>query len=172
MTAPKRDSGNGRWATVHGVRALQEERHHHQLGEPLSEATALAIRDAVLEYAVDRGGLENCNHVELSLISDMALCDLIRDHVLAEAIRRQTLFGADGQLLPMFKSLATYMNTKRLHAMALGLRPEPADRLPSLQDYLASRAAAAETHAAPAVDAQQPVAADAAGAAERGEEPH
>jgi hypothetical protein len=154
MTTPAQDPTTGRWTEQHGVRALQEERRQHHLGVPLSVDTWMAIGERVEQYLADR---PEPNTVERSMFVDMALCDAIRDASIDEAARRKTLFDSDGALLPVFKTLATYLNSKRLHAVALGIRVDRADKVPSLATYLAEKAAERAAATEPATIPDTPI---------------
>jgi hypothetical protein len=142
----------------HNVRALDDQRRGWLKGKALPSATDIAVQKKAIELARGRGGLRKCNGIERSLIFDMALCALIRDAVLAEAERRGTLFTDTGALLPVFGALATFMNTSRLHALALGIRPESNGSSATLDAYLAKKAK--KKQRAAAAPASEPVAAD------------
>lgn len=134
---------------IHGVRSLGDERDAHRHGEPLSAATDLAIRDRVAEIAADhRGGLDQYSGVERPLLKDLALCDNIIDTIVAELGRRGGILDADGAPLPVLKCLATFMNTKRLHAVALGLERRARD-VGSLRDWMAAKQHTPDEHDTP-----------------------
>jgi hypothetical protein len=140
---------NGR-PVLHHMRRLSTARRTGELDEE-SEAAVCA---KVNEYAADGGGLQSLSNRELAILRDAAICDLIIAEAFAYARRRGSIFRRDGQLIPVLdRNLLAYMNSKRLGLVALGLRPDRADTVPSLQEYLASRAAVPPAPAAPAVDA-------------------
>jgi hypothetical protein len=122
----------GSFPTIHGVRALQEQQ---RTGE-LTVATQQAIAARVLAFAADEGGLERVNARRLALMYDAALCDLIAQKTVEELDRRGTIFTQDAQYLPVLRSLATFLNTKRLHLTALGLSPTKGEPLPNVGEIL------------------------------------
>ncbi len=124
----------------HNVRGLESQRRRFLAGKSLPSETYAAVERRAKDLARGRGGLRKCNGVERHLYFDMALVALIRDAVLDEVDRRGTLFTDEGALLPVFTALATFLNTGRLHAMALGIKPDVASSTPSLDAYLAKKA--------------------------------
>lgn len=111
----------------HGAAQLTSRRTPSRRHVPLPSGTEAAVQAAVRSMAKDRGGLSCCNAVERAILRDMGLLSLVSVRVIEEVERRGTIFTADGDLLPVFKSLATFMNTFRLHALAIGIRPERLD---------------------------------------------
>jgi hypothetical protein len=101
------------------------------------------------ELADDAGGWSYLTNRESVLVRRTAalllLCETIEHHVF----RQPSPFTDTGELLAVLaKSYIAYSNTARLNLVALGLRPERADRVPSLQEYLQSRRdSGAETRA-------------------------
>src|SRR5215468_8613376 len=116
---------------IHGVRALAVQRQRGVLPAD----TQIAVEERARELAADQGSEPTAR--EWSLLRDMALCDLICERTVAELARRGTIFTEQGEYWPVLKQLATFLNTKRLHALALGLRPEPeVERLPNVASLL------------------------------------
>jgi hypothetical protein len=158
MTRRVRDSGNGRWANTHGLRGL-ELRWRDQ---SLDAATVKILHDLVADIAEDVGGAANMSTRELWLAEGAAFAKFVIGQGFDFIVRRGTVFDDDGQFHPVLgKYLLAWMNTLRLNLVELGLRPDRAEKLPSLQEYLADRAAASEANAAPPVEADPAIASDA-----------
>jgi hypothetical protein len=114
--------------TTTGVRSLEVQRYSGNI----KPATQAVIQSRVLELAEDQGGLKRLSARELSLLRDAALCDLIIERAVEALDAADTLFveTAEGlAFLPVLRGLATFMNTKRLHFVKLGLRPKREKRI-------------------------------------------
>jgi len=148
-------SGNPNGRRVeHGTRRRDAARRS---GGKLDAASEAAVCAKVNEYAADAGGVQNLTNREVSILRDAAICDLIVAEAFAYARRKGSIFRRDGQLLPVLdRNLLAYVNSKRLALVALGLRPERADKVPSLAAYLAERSANSTTQpsATPPPDAE------------------
>lgn len=146
MTTNNRHS-DGRWTAgasgnpagrqvQHGVAKLAAARR----GGVLDEESEAAVCARMNEYAADAGGLQNLSNRELSIARDVAIVDLLITEIFAYARRRGSIFLRNGQLIPVLdRNLATYLNTKRLHLVALGLKPDRSDKTPTLTEYMASK---------------------------------
>lgn len=133
----------------HGVRQAEKERSRHRHGGALSPQTSRVVALRVADLAVQqRGGLEHFSGLEAAMLKDFAFCDCIVDLGIEELERRGTVVDAEGNPLPILKALATFMNTKRLHGVALGLQ-RPVRAVPALADYLQARSGAADAPSAP-----------------------
>lgn len=125
------------WPTKHGVRRLEDQ---HRLGA-LDDAAEARVAELVAHYAEDAGGLAALSNRELSVLRDVAVCDLIIAEAFKWAHGRGEIIDAAGQLLPVLgKNLLAYLNTKRRGLEALGLRPETAEKVPPLSEYLKAKA--------------------------------
>ncbi|MGE3149741.1 MAG: hypothetical protein AB7K04_11805 [Pseudorhodoplanes sp.] len=138
---PRRDSGTtlpGQYERKHGARGLARYIASGQIDG--RTWIGRALRDIRLELAADAGGLEHLSARELVLIDRCAaaalICTAIERHVFA---REQPIDEA-GELLPVLrKGYVTHVASLSRMLQALGLRPDRADSLPSLGEYIASR---------------------------------
>ncbi|MGD0950040.1 MAG: hypothetical protein ABSA52_21765 [Candidatus Binatia bacterium] len=93
------------------------------------------------ELADDAGGWPNLSNRECVLVQRTAalilLCETIEGHVFSQT----TPFTDSGELLAVLsKNYIAYSNTVRLNLLALGLKPDKAPRVPTLEEYLAAKA--------------------------------
>lgn len=131
---------------THGVRALEDRIAR---GGALDEATAAKVADLIAHYAEDHpAGLADMSNRELSILRDVALCDIVIGRSIQWALERGQIIDANGNLLPVLgKNFLAYVNSKRLGLVALGLRPEKAEAVPQLGEYLKAKAAQANAAA-------------------------
>lgn len=129
--------------TTHNVRSLETQRERGTI----EAETWVAINTLVAEWVADAGRSHAVTERERALLEDAALCKLIVRRAIEHMSTRKTIFrnGKGGQLLPVLERLATFMNTTRLNLVAVGLRPDRTDRVPSLQEYLAARSTGTPT---------------------------
>lgn len=128
------------WPTTHGVRRLERQATVGRLDD---EAQA-AVDELVSHYAEDAGGVALMTNRELSVLRDVAVCDLIIAEAFKYAHARGEIIDAEGKLIAVLgKNLLAYLNTKRRGLEALGLRPDRAEKVPTLETYLAQRHQAA-----------------------------
>lgn len=134
--------------TTHGLRQL-ERRWRDQ---NLDEATVKILHDLVVDVAEDVGGPANMTTRELWVAEGAAFAKFVIGQGMDFIIRRGSVFDDDGQFHPVLgKYLLAWMNTLRLNLAELGLRPDRADKAPSLTDYLTARSAAAPPASAPTI---------------------
>lgn len=123
----------------HYVRWLSRQLKEAGLDGRTQRAKALQSIANVL--ADDAGGWPCLTNREVMLVRRTAalllLCETIEQYVFSQ----QSPFTENGELLNVLaKNYIAYSNTVRLNLVALGLKPARPDAMPSLQDYIASKA--------------------------------
>jgi hypothetical protein len=140
--------------TTHGTRQL-ERRWREQKLDP---ATVKILRALVDDIAEDAGGAAHLTTRELWLAECAAFCQFVIGQAMDFLIRRGSVVDDDGQFHPILgQYLVAWMNALRLNLVALGLRPDRADKVPSLEEYLRARQSTAATSPSPApIEAGEP----------------
>lgn len=136
-----RNHGGGR-PMRHGPRALERRIKQNALDGRSRTAKALAeVGDAL---AGDRGGWSNVTAAERLLIERVAAETLFCRAIESWALRQPEIITSNGDgpklLAPLAKGYTSHLGALTRALQALGLRPDKVDRLPSLQEYLETKA--------------------------------
>jgi hypothetical protein len=103
--------------------------------------TARLLRIIEQDLAADAGGSEYLTNRERVLLRRCAAQVLILESIEGFVFQQASLLTEGNELLPILrKGYVAHVNTLRLNLLALGLKPDRADKLPSLHDYIASKA--------------------------------
>jgi hypothetical protein len=102
----------------------------------------LAVREA---FADDAGGWDRLTAREVVLLDRAASAAVVCASIERYIFNADSLLASDGNLLPVLQRAYTAhsQNLSRL-LQALGLRPDRADKLPDLSEYLVTRQNSAE----------------------------
>jgi hypothetical protein len=129
---------------THGLRKL--ERHFKDGRLDRRGGIAQLWKRRALDWAKDSGGMEYLTAREQSLLWHTAATSLLIDSLLNWAFVQPSLLDQNSELVnPLRKSLIAYLNAERRGLETLGLRPARPDAMPSLQEYIASKADAGNT---------------------------
>lgn len=103
------------------------------------------LKQRALDWADDAGGIAYLNNRQQTLLWHTAAVSLMVESILHWSLVQPSLLDGNHEMLaPLRKSLIAYLNAERRGLETLGLKPDKADRVPSLQEYLAARAATSE----------------------------
>lgn len=131
----------------HHARWLARSLKENGLDGRTGPAKLLRMREN--DLADDAGGWPNLTNREGVLVKRTAaltqLCETIEHYVFSQ----ESPFTNGGELLAVLgKNYIAYANALRRNLEALGLRPDNAEKVPSLAEYLAARASTAQPAAA------------------------
>ncbi|MBX3027663.1 hypothetical protein KF840_22420 [bacterium] len=138
----------------HGARSLAR----HLAAGSLDQRTwiARALAELRQDLAADAGGYDRLTARERLLVDRCAAAALICSTIEGHVFQADRLVDAAGELLPILRrGYVTHVQSLSRMLQALGLRPDRAADLPSLDAYLRDRAttAAAPAEAAPPAEA-------------------
>jgi hypothetical protein len=130
---------------THALRRLERGWRNHNLDENTIKIT----RDLMRAIAADAGGMENQTTRELFLIEDAAFAKFIVRQGMDHIIRSGSILDEHGDFHPILgRYLLAWMNTLRLNLVALGLRPDAAEKVEDLASYLARKQAESRANSA------------------------
>ena len=132
----------------HGVRGFEERlrRGGKVDRRSLAAREVEQIEDWLIE---DRGGADRLNHAERLMLQVTAFAFWVCLRGRQDGIRKGIL-DEQGELPPVLrKSFISYANVAKRNLELLGIRPDKADRTPTLEQYLAARQSAPSAQTAP-----------------------
>ena len=139
MTRPRdKHLAVGGRPSKHGSRALVRHLTQNRLDQRTT--TARLLRMVAEDLADDAGGWASLTNREKVLVDRCAAQIVILQSVENWVLRQPSLLESDGALLAVLRrGYLGHLNTLRLNLVALGLRPGRADKVPTLEEYLAAR---------------------------------
>ncbi len=125
---------------THGARGLEVR---WRGGGEFDAETERAIQEQLDEFIADQSVAPT--NRERALLRDAAVCGLIINRALAYACEQGSVVTGDGRLLPVLeRSMLSFMNSRRLALVAVGLRPPREKHVDDLEVHAAKLAATEE----------------------------
>ena len=123
---------------LHGTRALERVLNANGLDQ--RTVTARLLRMIEGDLIADAGGEANLTNRERLLIRRCAAQALILESIEAFVFGQPSLLTETHELLPVLrKGYIGHVNALRHNLVALGLKPDRAETLPTLGEYIAAR---------------------------------